>query len=164
MAIKDSVTNLFVSSYNDLCRYIKRFVHSDETASDIAQEAFIKTLVNMDKLEIPRAFLFTVAKRMALDSCRHDRLVQFDRCDDFAEMLAANEPADELLIRLEQTEALRKAINLLPPRCKAVFSQRVFFGASYRQLAKKYHLSEKTVEHHIALGLREVHKTLKKAK
>lgn len=164
MASKDVITELFLSSYKDLRRYIKHFVHSDETANDIAQEAFLKTFRNAEKLETPRAFLFTVARHLAIDSCDRDKLVKFEQRKDFDEVMATDELPEDLMIRLERSEVLRKAIEHLPPRCREVFSQRVFFGLSYRQIAKRYHLSEKTVEHHIALGLRETTRMLRKAR
>lgn len=155
------ITALFTSSRFELRKYVRRLVRSDETADDIVQEAFLKTLQNADKMEIPRAFLFTVARNLALDSRRHDNIVKFEVIGDMDELIVEGKSVDLTLEAGQQRDLLKQAINHLSPKCRAVYTCRVFLGMSYREISKRYHISEKTVENQIAVGLRETTKFLR---
>lgn len=164
MADKDVMTKLFLSSYNDVRRFIKRIVRSDETANELAHETFLKTMEYSGELESPRAFLFTAAKNLAFDCRRHERKVIFESRENFDDVLITDELPEDLLIAVERAELLHKALDRLPKKCKAVYIGRAFYGLSYQQLSKKYGISVKTVEHHIAFGLRETAGILKRIK
>jgi RNA polymerase sigma-70 factor (ECF subfamily) len=49
----------------------------------------------------------------------------------------------------------------LPPQCRTAFTLKVFHGCSYKEIAEKLGISTKTVEHHIARGLRDTHQYLR---
>ena len=50
-------------------RYLRRFTFSRETADDLAQEAFLRAFAAESRhpIETPKAFLFKVAKNLALN-------------------------------------------------------------------------------------------------
>lgn len=167
MTVKnDSITSLFQSSYATLHRYLKRYVKSTDTANDIAQEAFLRTIQYEGELGTPRAFLFTTARNLACDYQRHNKKVKIEPLGDLDHIVFIDESPlnEDLLIALEQSERIRYAVSQLPPKCREIFTQRVFFGLSYRELAKRHNVSEKTVENHIARGLRGVTQVLRKSK
>jgi RNA polymerase sigma-70 factor (ECF subfamily) len=66
------------------------------------------------------------------------------------------------LIRDERNRLIQQAINRLPPQCRAAFTLRMFYGCSYKEVADRLGISAKTVEKHIARGLRETHGFLTK--
>jgi RNA polymerase sigma factor (sigma-70 family) len=49
----------------------------------------------------------------------------------------------------------------LPPQCRAAFTLRVFHECSYKEVADRLGISAKTVEKHIARGLRDTHTYIK---
>jgi RNA polymerase sigma-70 factor (ECF subfamily) len=57
---------------------------------------------------------------------------------------------------------MQEAIDRLPPQCRAAFALRVFHECSYKEVADRLGISAKTVEKHIARGLRETHSYLTK--
>ena len=52
-----------------LKRYLRRFIRSREAADDLAQEAFLRAFAaeSGQKIDTPKAFLFKVAKNLALN-------------------------------------------------------------------------------------------------
>lgn len=52
-----------------------------------------------------------------------------------------------------QLGAVLKAIDELPPRQRAVFVMFKFEGKSYEDIAQEFHISVKTVEHHLSRAM-----------
>jgi RNA polymerase sigma-70 factor (ECF subfamily) len=66
------------------------------------------------------------------------------------------------LLRDERNQLIQEAIDRLPPQCRAAFALRVFHECSYKEVADRLGISAKTVEKHIARGLRDTHSYLKR--
>lgn len=161
-------SELFSESREALRRYVRRFVNSKETADEIVQEAFLRTYQNAAHVKTPRAFLFSTARNLALDLRRHNRVSR-------TELLGDSEPPgvvstgdspepdspESRALADERSRLLRDAIASLPPQCRAAFTLKVLHACSYKEIAEKLGISPKTVEHHIARGLRETHEYLR---
>ncbi len=128
-------TKLFAESRQALHRYIQRFVGSSETAKEIVQEAFLRTYRQRDSVTTLRAFLFSTARNLATE----------------------HESLETEVLRDERNRLIQEAIDRLPPQCRAAFALRVFHECSYKEVADRLGISAKTVEKHIARGLRETH-------
>jgi RNA polymerase sigma factor (sigma-70 family) len=72
-----------------------------------------------------------------------------------------SESPETELLRDERNRLIQEAIDQLPPQCRAAFALRIFHGCSYKEVADCLGISAKTVEKHIARGLRETHAYLK---
>lgn len=156
-----SFIELFAESRRALYRYIRRFVHSGETAKEIAQEAFLRTYRERESVITPRAFLFSTARNLAANEIRHRRTVERDALAAGAdELLAAAEyESPELgFLRDERNRLVQQAIDRLPAQCRAAFTLRVFHEYSYKEVADHLGISVKTVEKHISRGMRETNR------
>ncbi len=60
-------------------------------------------------------------------------------------------------LRDERNQLIQEAVDRLPAQCRAAFALRVFHECSYKEVADRLGISAKTVEKHIARGLRETH-------
>jgi RNA polymerase sigma-70 factor, ECF subfamily len=160
----DLFTKLFTESRQALHRYILRFVGSSETAKEIVQEAFLRTYRERDSVTTLRAFLFSTARNLAANEYRHRRTVERGTEGDLGdpEVKLECESLEAGLIRDERNRLIQQAINRLPPQCRAAFTLRMFYGCSYKEVADRLGISAKTVEKHIARGLRETHGFLTK--
>src|SRR6202167_738006 len=157
-------TKLFAESRHALQRYIQRFVGSGETAKEIVQEAFLRTYRQRESVTTLRAFLFSTARNLAANEYRHRRTMERGALGDFADSRVKTEhesPETELL-RDERNRLIQEAIDRLPPQCRAAFTLRVFHECSYKEVAERLGITAKTVEKHIARGLRETHGYLKR--
>src|ERR1700731_1584690 len=157
-------TKLFAESRHALHRYICRFVGSSETAKEIVQEAFLRTYRQRDSVTTLRAFLFSTARNLAANEYRHRRPMERNALGDFS--LSGGKTEHESLeaesLRDERNGPIQGASDRLPPQCRAAFALRVFHECSYKEVADRLGISAKTVEKHIARGLRETHSYLKR--
>jgi RNA polymerase sigma-70 factor, ECF subfamily len=160
----DFFAQLFSESREVLQRYIRRLVGSRETAEEIVQEAFLRTYEHGDVVETPRAFLFSTARNLAFNQYRHRQIAEREslvEADD-SRVPSQCESLESEALRNERTRLINDAVNRLPPQCRAAFSLRVFHGCSYKEVADRLGISAKTVEKHIARGLRETHVYMKR--
>lgn len=154
----DSFAKLFAESRQALQRYIRRFVHSGETAKEIAQEAFLRTYRERESVITLRAFLFSTARNLAANEIRHRRAVE--RADELPTTVDYESP--ELgFLRDERNRLVQQAVDRLPSQCRAAFTLRVFHEYSYKEVAEHLGISVKTVEKHISRGMRETNQYLK---
>jgi RNA polymerase sigma-70 factor (ECF subfamily) len=153
----EAFLELFAESRRALHRYIRRFVRSGETAKDIAQEAFLRTYRERESVITPRAFLFSTARNLAANEIRHRRAVERNTAPNADDLHAeVEQESPELgLLRDERNRLIQQAIDRLPAQCRAAFTLRVFHEYSYKEVADHLGISVKTVEKHIARGMRE---------
>jgi RNA polymerase sigma-70 factor, ECF subfamily len=157
-------TKLFAESRDALHRYIRRFVGSSETAKEIVQEAFLRTYRERDSVTTLRAFLFSTARNLAANDYRHRRTVERNAVGNLGDsrMNPESESLESELIRDERNRLIQEAIDHLPRQCRAAFTLRVFHECSYQEVAHRLGISPKTVEKHIARGLRDTHSYIKR--
>jgi len=157
-------SRLFTESYAGLRRYVRRLVHSQETADEIVQEAFLRTFEHGRTSEAPKAFLYSVARNLATDHRRHDRIARTVPIGDWdaSDVVTQRESVEVELIADERSRLLKDAVEHLPPQCRAVFILKVFHACSYREISQRLGISPKTVENHVARGIRETHQYLRR--
>jgi RNA polymerase sigma-70 factor (family 1) len=157
-------TKLFAETRDALHHYIRRFVGSSETAKEIVQEAFLRTYRERESVTTLRAFLFSTARNLAANDYRHRRTVERSAMGDLGDLRvnAESESPEFQLIRDERNRLIQEAIDHLPRQCRAAFTLRVFHECSYQEVAKRLGISAKTVEKHIARGVRDTHNYIKR--
>lgn len=156
---------LFAESRDALRRYVGRLVGSPSTAEEIVQEAFLQTYAQREQVQVPRAFLFSAARMLASKAHRHDRVVRASSAQDLEAALVqgqAPSPEDRLLAE-ERVRLLKQVMARLPRQCRTAFTLRVFQDCSYKEIAERLGISVRTVEKHLALGLRETRRELLRA-
>jgi RNA polymerase sigma factor (sigma-70 family) len=156
-----SFAGLVADTRDVLSRYVRRFVRNRCAAEDIVQEAFIRTYTHAEPSEPMRPYLFTVARNLASKVRRHDRVVadHLARVSG-ADLQAVSDSPETAVLADERLRLLNEAIAKLPPQCRAAFTRRMFQDESYKEIAQYLGISVKTVEKHIAHGVREVYAAL----
>src|SRR5262249_16962313 len=139
--------------------YLKRFLSSREAADDLAQEAFLRAFAAESgrTIEAPKAFLFKVARNLALNELPRQSAMAIEPLGDFEgqDVLEDNTQAavDDVVDSRERIHLLAQAIAALPPQCAKVFILRKMQGVSQKEIAVRLNISVRTVENHVAVGL-----------
>ncbi|MGN6514103.1 MAG: RNA polymerase sigma factor [Lysobacteraceae bacterium] len=141
-----------------LMRFLRRhWPHRDEL-TDLRQELYARIYEAAAKAlpAQPRAFLFASARHLMTDRLRRGKVVSIEPMGDFP-------PSDVLVDEVSPErwcggrQALRRladAFDRLPDRCREVVWLRRVEELSQRDVASRLGISEKTVEKHIAKGMR----------
>lgn len=166
---RDQKKELIFSEFHDalFCKVTDSLVPliGSVEGDEVAQEALFKVYLAANKnasnesfrasLKGMKPLVFVIAKNMALSRIRHkkvrERFHEVERIK-FAHMSIKSIEAD--VINYNQTQMLLTAVNQLPPICRQVFIHRKLHGKSHAQIAQMLNISVKTVENHLAKGLK----------
>ncbi len=141
-----------------LLRYLQRHWPYNEDIIDLRQELYTRIYEAAAKAlpAQPKAFLFASARHLIADRIRRSRVVSIEPMGDL-------EPSHVLVDEVSPErwcggrQALRRlsdAFDLLPDRCREVVWLRRVEELPQKEVALRLGISEKTVEKHIAKGMR----------
>lgn len=140
-----------------LRRHLLRQLGSIDAAEDAVQETFLRMLryQAVDNPGERRALLFRVAASVVADRRRHAKSRRAnDHCTlDDQELVSDAPQPDRNLANHQNLVSLQRAVLALPPRCREVFLLHRFEGLSYRDIARRFGTSERTVENQISHAL-----------
>ena len=105
---------------------------------DIVQEVFLRAYKNIGSFDTKRAFypwLYRIAKNLCINAVK--RASRRDIGLPSEEMIVSNspDPAAELL-KNEEKEQLRRAIEKLPEKQREIVNLKTFQGCSYAEMAE----------------------------
>jgi RNA polymerase sigma factor (sigma-70 family) len=127
-------------------------------AEDVIQEMYAKflTVESLEAIRFPRQYALVTARGIVVDHIRHSRVVSITLSGDL-ELLDVPEPEPNGEQRLEfrqEVQAVSAALDLLPKVCRETLILRRVEGLSQKEVARRLNISEKTVEKHLANGVR----------
>jgi len=142
-----------------------RYFHSKEDAEGIVQEIFLKVWLNREKLDEQKsfnAFLHTMAKNAIFNINRKHKYETIYQ--NYArEMLSyVHTKSLDDVIYADLLKHLHEILDELPPKRRRIYELSRFDGLSYKEIAEKLNISEKTVETHIRLSLKTIKEALSK--
>lgn len=133
--------------YEQVFRLVYAIVRNEHDARDVCQEVWLTIWKQLPRFRGEAKFttwLHPIAVRRAVDHLRkrrrwYDRFLPFASGDDAVE--AAPEPVTDTDARQETEQAerlalLRRAIDALPPKLRAVLAMREVQGLSYDEIAR----------------------------
>ena len=152
------ILEVYKGNKTALKQYLRRFVARAEDVEDIAQEAFLRAFAaeSIGEIQSPKAFLFRVARNVALNERARQSHVSTVPLEDFGETNVLYDSQVTVEDQVEGRESLHlfaRAVAELPPQCARVFLMRKVYGLTCKEIALRLEISESTVEKHVALGL-----------
>ena len=137
--------------------YLRRSFPTVRDVDDVVQESYLRVWKarTTRPIESAKAFLFTVARRLALDFVRRKRRSPFLAVKDFEALFVLTDAptAAEAADHSEDIQLLVAAIDSLPARCREIFVLCQIEGHPQRLVAERLGLSENTVAVQSARGL-----------
>lgn len=134
-----------------------RFSILTDDVDDIVQETYARLLRAREagKASLTRAYLFVVARNVALDLIRHNQVISIDALADIERLSVIEDrpSAAETISHEQELALLAEAIRALPPRCAEIVTLRRLEGFSHREIAQKLGIAESTVNAQLAIGL-----------
>lgn len=131
---------------------------SEDDIDEVIQEAYLRLLRARERGEVtsPKAFLFAVARNLALDRLRHREVVPTISLveNEALAVLEEGEGVLETVAHNQELALLTEAIQSLPDRCRQIFTLRKVYGLSQAEIAEQLGLSENTVSAQLTLGVK----------
>src|SRR5712691_10991312 len=139
-ADRAAVEDLFNASYPRLAGWVRRLVDDDETAHEIASEAFTRLLARWSRLDSPQSYLYMIATNLVRD---HWRKSGWER--KAIRMMTATVPPDPAYHPAQDVD-VRALIEGLPPRLRSTFLLHYYAGFGVREVAVMLGRPEGTVK------------------
>lgn len=150
------ISRVFLENNVFLKRFLRRFVASEYDIEDIIQEVYIKAhhAEQEKEIEQPRAYLFRIAKNLALDELKKSSRVMTKYIEECVASIPV-ENTETMESEAEANESLTRyceAIDKLPAKCKQIYIMRKVHGLKQKDIATELGISLSSVEKHLKLG------------
>lgn len=141
----------------ELRAYLRGRFPSLTDVDDLVQETYARLLRAREggQARLTRAYLFVVARNVALDLVRREKVVAIERLGEIERLSVVEERPDaaETLSHEQELALLDAAMRELPPRCREILTLRRIDGLSHRAIAERLGIAEGTVNAQLAIGL-----------
>jgi RNA polymerase sigma-70 factor (ECF subfamily) len=139
-ADQQAAEDLFNACYPRLAGWVRRLVDDDETAHEIASEAFTRLLARWTGLDSPQSYLYMIATNLVRDHWRKS-----GRERKALRTMTAGAPADPAYHPAQDVD-VRALIEQLPARLRSAFLLHYYAGFGVREVATMLGRPEGTVK------------------
>src|ERR1700678_545774 len=135
----DAAEQLFKTTYPKLAGWVRRLVDDDDTAHEIASEAFVRLLARWTRVESPQSYLYMIATNLVRD---HWRKTERER----RAMRSVGAVAEaDIVTHPGQDVDVRNLIETLPGKLREPFLLHYYAGFPIREVAALLHRPEGTI-------------------
>lgn len=155
---------LLVSGYDDLRRRLTRRFGSAEEATEVLHETWLRLgQVGDIAVRQPESYLYRMALNVAVDRHRAD-IRWFDKVELEALLRSDDDQLDpeHIVAMKSEMAALERVLAELPARRRAVFMAALVEELPYRDIAKRFGISLRSVEREMGRAFDHCGKHLKK--
>jgi len=149
----------YKENYQACCLTAYRYLRDRATARQVVNDVFLVLWTQAASIRIEtslRAYIYRAIVNRSLNLLKKERR----QTHRLVELIDLPDPTAGTR-RMEQTELnarLMKAIDELPEQCGKVFRMSRFQNMKRQEIADKLGISVKTVQHHIARALADLHR------
>ena len=136
----DAAEELFKGVYPKLAGWVRRLVDDDDTAHEIASEAFVRLLSRWTRVDSPQSYLYMIATNLIRD---HWRKTERER--RALRSVTAAAAFDEVAYPVQDVD-VRNLIASLPPRLRDPFLLHYYGGFGIREVATLLRRPEGTIK------------------
>jgi RNA polymerase sigma-70 factor, ECF subfamily len=137
---QQAVEEFFSACYPRLAGWVRRLVDDDETAHEIASEAFTRLLSRWSGLENPQSYVYMIATNLVRDHWR-----KTGRERNAIKIMTAAGPADPAYHPAQDVD-VRALIQSLPERLRSPFLLHYYAGFGLKEVAAMLGRPEGTIK------------------
>jgi len=144
--------------------FIYRLVSSHDVAQEVFQDVFVKIWENRAQIDPEgsfNAYIYTIARNSVYSywrKCLNRRKLEhyLNAGGESVSLQSENELVDKDFLAY-----IRSEIDNLPKRCKEIFILKYFHNKSYKEISRRFDISEKTVDNQLQKALRIIRKQIR---
>ena len=139
--------------------FIKRYVHSEETAQDLVQDVFVKLWEKHSFLENVQnfnAYLYRIAKNHTIDYLKKVSRVEIMPHEIIKEFNFSSNEVELMVTEQDYFKFLDQYMEQLPERSQIIFNLCREHEQSYEEVARKLNISTNTVKHHMVTTMKKL--------
>jgi len=151
------VTAAFLECSSLLKKFLAGFLRAQQDIEDVAQETYLRAYMTEQRetIEQPKAFLFRVAKNLALTrlSTKSRQITDYIEEAGATVVIETAAGSDEELEAQQCLDLYCEAVATLPEKCRQVFLLRKVHGLSHKDIGERMGLSISSVEKYLRQGI-----------
>lgn len=139
--------------------YLRSAFPSVHDVDDVVQESYLRIWRSRTEqpIQSAKAFLFCIARRIAIDVIRRNKTSQNDAVANLDVSCVLEEGVNvvETVSRRQEIALLAEAIDALPSQCRKIMVLRKIEGLSHREIASRLGITEATVHAQLQRGMQK---------
>ncbi len=144
---------------SSLKAYVRTSFPHLRDVDDVVQESYLRIWKARaaHPIQSGKAFLFTVARNVALNLMQRERISPVSAVANLTALPVLDDSVDvpETACTREEIALLADGIETLPPRCREVFILRRIQGVPQKEIAARLGISEQTVQVQVQRGVKQ---------
>jgi RNA polymerase sigma-70 factor, ECF subfamily len=151
--------------FPSLCLFANRKLNNRDEAEDIVSTAFIKIWKRHSQFNDAagiRAYLYQIVRNDCIKFCQQTtRVINMQKEMSHLAATDVSDNAEHDIIRAEFYGELYRAINLLPPGCRKIFTMLYIEGKTVREISEELGLATTTIRTQKQRGLTVLKKKIR---
>lgn len=142
--LESTLHQLFCQYSHPICRYLTRLTGDPHRAEDLTQETFVRAYLALEQgadWDNPRAWLYRVASRLAINDHRRRKLIQW-----LPLWSTDADPAQGVEAAVAERLLIRQVLAMLPPKYRIPLVLYSAEGYSVAEIAQVLEVSTGTVK------------------
>ena len=152
------ISMTFLENSSFLKKFLGRFLSERQDIEDIVQETYLRAYhAEQDSsrankaIEYPKAFLFQIAKNIALTelSKKSRKITDYIEDVELSLVMDSGSTTEQELEAREHIDLICEAVTTMPERRQHIYLMRKVHGASHQEIAESLGISISAVEKHL---------------
>jgi RNA polymerase sigma-70 factor (family 1) len=161
---QNAYVRLYRIYFTPLHHFACTIVNSRQIAEEIISDVFLQIWQNRQKLDTINnltVYLYTCTRNQALNVSAKEKRQSTAALEESCLYIASSSPdPEEVAMNAELVAEIKKSIDQLPPRCRAIFKMVKEDGMKYREVAEILSISVKTVEAQVGIAIKKIDKAI----
>jgi RNA polymerase sigma factor (sigma-70 family) len=141
-----------------LFRHTRNSCDVEELLQEVYERLFIEGKSDKPEIHDIGAFALRVARNVAFDWLRHQRVVPIELVADMETLEILDESAsiEDTLSSQQELQTVINSARTLPTSCRHIFTLCKVYGYTTAEIALRLNISENTVKDHLKKAMRRV--------